>query len=160
MYVDTLMQTMYCISQICEFGSELQPGFPQFSEPDRQQLTPDQDSAPYLRTMLEGPVLLLSCVSKYNFAPALWGAMAASEFYHLFVQRLLRWVAREVKGTLDGKGLGRKIRKIMSSMFPEIAKLLKEQISEDAADKILSESATVLSDSTSVTIDNLKILLE
>ena len=71
------------------------------------ELIPDQDAQPYCR-MLEGPVQLLEWVAKFNFAEALWAGMRKSEFYHLFIQRLLRWIAREQRSTRDDKAIGRK----------------------------------------------------
>ncbi|KAL7527659.1 hypothetical protein ACHAXR_002066, partial [Thalassiosira sp. AJA248-18] len=144
MYIDVLIQTMHCTGEIIE-GESGRAGF----NCPLTQLTPDQETAPYVRTMKEGPVLILECVAKYSFAPAFWAALSYSEFYHLLIQRLLRWVAREAKKTFDGKGLGGKARKILSSMFPEIS--FKGPISVDAAEKILSESSTLLSDPSSIT---------
>ena len=104
--------------------------------------------------------MILECVAKYSFAPALWVALADSESFHLLIQRLLRWMAREVKKTRDGKGFGGKARMVLSGMFPEVATLLKQPISTEAADKILSESSTLLSEPSSVTIMNLEYLLD
>lgn len=158
MYIDVLIQQLAWTGLIRE-GDEEVPGFISYNGP-LEKFTPDQESAPYVRTMSEGPVLLLLCVSKYVFAPALWAAMSNSEFYHLLIQRLLRFVAREVKGTLDGRALGHKARKILSSMFPDVEKLLKQPISMEAADKILTESSTLLSEAASVTSTNVKSLLK
>ena len=162
MYIDVLIQTMHWTGEIIEkddSGGEIYMGRSGFNGPPTQ-LTPDQDTAPYVRTMEEGPVLILECVAKYSFAPALWVALADSEFFHLLIQRLLRWMAREVKKTRDGKGFGGKARMVLSGMFPEVATLLKQPISTEAADKILSESSTLLSEPSSVTIMNLEYLLD
>lgn len=162
MYIDVLIQTMHWTGEIIEEddnGGEIYMGRSGFNGPPTQ-LTPDQDTAPYVRTMEEGPVLILECVAKYSFAPALWAALADSEFFHLLIQRLMRWMAREVKKTRDGKGLGGKARMILSSMFPEFATTLKQPISAEAADEILSESSTLFSEPSSVTLANLEYLLD
>lgn len=161
MYIDVLIQTMHWTGEIIEEDNsgEIYMGRRGFSNTPPSQLTPDQDDAPYIRTMKEGPLLILECVAKYSFAPALWAALSNSEFFHLLIQRLLRWVAREVKRTCDGTGLGRKARMILSSMFPEARDTLKQPISGEAADKILSESSTLLGEPSSVTIVNLNCLL-
>jgi len=66
--------------------------------PKEHRLTPDQDSKPYVKAMKTGPLLLLLEVSKHTayFGSCLWVAMSKSKQYHLFVQRLLRLMAREV----------------------------------------------------------------
>eukprot|EP00571_Detonula_confervacea_P012164 CAMPEP_0172311392 /NCGR_PEP_ID=MMETSP1058-20130122/14646_1 /TAXON_ID=83371 /ORGANISM="Detonula confervacea, Strain CCMP 353" /LENGTH=443 /DNA_ID=CAMNT_0013024555 /DNA_START=75 /DNA_END=1402 /DNA_ORIENTATION=- len=157
MYIDVLIQTMCCTGEIIkEEDSGERSGF----NCPPTQLTPDQDTPAYVRTMKEGPMLILECVAKYSFAPALWAALGYSEFYHLLIQRLLRWVAREAKKTNDGKGLGSKARMLLSSMFPEIAGSLKQPISVEAAEKILSESSALLSKPSSITIANMKCLLD
>ncbi|KAL7551035.1 hypothetical protein ACHAWF_014236 [Thalassiosira exigua] len=162
MYVDVLIQTMHWTGEIIHYdwdsGYDGRPGFGNDCPPT--QLTPDQDTEPYVRTMNEGPVLMLECVAKYNFAPALWAALAKSEFYHLLVQRLLRWAARETLKTRDGKALGGKARKILSGMFAGISGLLKQIMSVEASQKILLDSSTLLSNPSLVTTTTLKNILE
>lgn len=162
MYVDVLCQTMHWTGEIIKTDWESdysgRDGFGNDCPPTK--LTPDQDSAPYVRTMKEGPVLILECVSKYCFAPALWAALSRSEYYHLLIQRLLRWTAREVKKTRDGLVLGETVRRVLSRMFPIVANSLSQPISEKAAENILQDSATVLVHPSSVTVENLIRLLD
>ena len=70
--------------------------------------------------------------------------MAKSEFYHLLIQRLLRWIAREAQKTRDGLALGIQARKIMTSMFPDISSALTKPVSIEVAAAILSDSPDML----------------
>jgi len=141
MYVDVLIQTMHWTGEIVEDGPNI--GRDGFNGPPTE-LTPDQDARPYARTMSEGPVLLLESMARWSFAPVLWAAMAKSEFYHLLIQRLLRWIAREAQKTRDGLALGIQARKIMTSMFPDISSALTKPVSIEVAAAILSDSPDML----------------
>ena len=124
------------------------------------ELTPDQDARPYVRTMSEGPVLLLECVARWSFAPALWAAMAKPEFYHLLIQRFLRWVAREAQKNRDGVALGPKARKIMTRMIPDISSALANPVSIEVAAAILSnDSADMLQCPGDVRVETLTKIL-
>ena len=162
MYVDTLLQTMYWTAEIIESdwdsGYMGREGFGNDCPPT--QLSPDQDTEPYIKTMKEGPVLLLECVAKYCFAPALWAAMSRSEYYHLFVQRLLRWTAREAKKTKDGLALGPIVRKILSSMFRDVVTTLSKPVPEKVAESILVNSSALLVNPSSVCQTITQIFLE
>lgn len=156
MYVDVLIQTMHWTGEIVEDGPDI--GRPGFDGPPTE-LTPDQDTKPYIRTMSEGPVLLLENAARWQFGRALWAAMERSEFYHLLIQRLLRWTAREARKTPDGIALGRKARKILSKMFPTIAPVLTRPISAELGVSVPSSASGVLKKPGDVNDENLKALL-
>lgn len=60
-------------------------------------------------------------MTKYKFGGALFVTMKESEFYPLFLQRLLRLVGREtIIGTHDGTKLGPLSRKILLQVLPGI----------------------------------------
>ena len=166
MHVDVLLQQFYWTGAITEENDmqQLNIGFEvcqrNYSGFDPHKLTPDQDSSAYCMVMKEGPVLWLSMVARYNnFSRAMWAAFGRSKFYHLFVQRLLRWAARETKRTKDGIALGGKARKILCSMFPDL-KQIKNPLSEKASARVLEEGGSVLSEPSKVTTENVQLLLE
>mmetsp|Transcript_32792 Transcript_32792/g.69192 ORF Transcript_32792/g.69192 Transcript_32792/m.69192 type:complete len:312 (+) Transcript_32792:436-1371(+) len=159
MYIDVLIQTMHWTGLIDSEDVDNEIYLSGFSNVPPTKLTADQESAPYVRTMKEGPILILECVAKYSFAPALWAALERSEFYHLLIQRFLRWAAREAKNTRDGKALGGKARNLLSSMYPDIAGRLNRPVSNEVADKILAVASALLSNPSAVNADNLQKLL-
>jgi len=59
-------------------------------------------------------------MTKFKFCATLWAALKESEFYHLFVRRLVRVVARETFGTYDGIKLASLASKILQRVIPGI----------------------------------------
>mmetsp|Transcript_13575 Transcript_13575/g.28068 ORF Transcript_13575/g.28068 Transcript_13575/m.28068 type:complete len:328 (-) Transcript_13575:984-1967(-) len=146
MYVDVLILTLHATPLIIEEernetdGDVLSRGF--YDLPP-SQLTPDQDSAPYVRTMSEGPLLLLKRMCDCVIGKALFAAMARSDFYHLLVQRLLRLAAREALGTRDGLRLGKMARSVLSHMFV-IPTLLTNPLTKTQADQVMKAASVKL----------------
>jgi len=158
MYIDVLIQTLHWTGFIAEDGVE--KDFDAFNIPP-SMLTPDQDSAPYVQTMSEGPVLLFNEITKHVFGPSFSAAVQKSEFYHLLIQRLLRLTAREVLGTRDGKSLGKKVRQILGRILLfEDFDLTQGMISKTAADNILENVSSSLTTPAAVTEENINHLLK
>eukprot|EP00986_Skeletonema_menzelii_P020725 scaffold32136_cov166-Skeletonema_menzelii.AAC.2 len=158
MYIDVLIQTIHWTGFIDHDGDDNNDVFSGFSNCPPTKLTPDQDSKPYVKAMSTGPLRLLVEMTKYKFGGALFKAMKESEFYHLFLQRLLRLVGREGINTNDGSKLGPMARKILLKVLPGIklekrldtvkAKDLLEQTSRDSPCQFLGAdvSATTLNE--------------
>jgi hypothetical protein len=85
--------------------------------------------------------------------------MRKSEFYHLLIQRLLRFVAREAKGTPDGKKLGKSARRILSSMLPGLEGL-DQLVSEPVAEYILTNAGSLFTSPGVVSIEAISKLLK
>jgi hypothetical protein len=81
MYLDVLMQTLYWTGFIRKKDDRV--GGQCWGDIPPTRLTPDRDDHPYVKTMAEGPLLLLLEMTKYGFAEALWAAMRNSEFLSL-----------------------------------------------------------------------------
>lgn len=146
MYVDVLIQTMHWTGLILPDGIEADHIQSQYRVCPPTRLTPDQDSKPYTKCMANGPVCLLTEMLNYNFKDALWAAMRQSEFYHLFIQRLLRWIGREALKTLDGRKLGPSARRILTDILPGVAIISYEKnkpISKEVAEKLLAKTSTL-----------------
>lgn len=122
MYVDVLIQTIHWTGLIDHDGDSNDKKFSDgFSNCPPTNLTPDQDSKPYVKLLSTGPFRLLVEMTKYKFGGALFVTMKESEFYPLFLQRLLRLVGREtIIGTHDGTKLGPLSRKILLQVLPGI----------------------------------------
>lgn len=118
MYVDVLIQTITWTPLIDHDGDENDAiNSAGFNGPP-WELSPDQSSKHYVRVMSNGSFRILVEMTKYKFGNAMWGALKKSEFYHLFIQRLLRITARETMGTPDGVKLGPMARKILQNVLP------------------------------------------
>ena len=77
-------------------------------------------------------------MTRYKFGDALWAALKESgEFYHLFIQRMLRLVAREQMKTRDGIKLGPMARKILIQVLPGIRLKPNQPLKEEFAAKNL-----------------------
>lgn len=120
MYIDVLIQTIHWTGLIDHEECDNDKFSNGFNNCPPTKLTPDQDSKPYVKLMSTGPFRLLVEMTKYKFGSALWAAMKESEFYPLFIQRLLRLVGRESLGTHDGKKIGPMSRKVLMKLFPGI----------------------------------------
>jgi hypothetical protein len=111
MYVEVLAQTIYWTGYI---GPEEENEHENdFHKCPPTRLTPDQTKDAYIRTLSEGPLLLLQEMTKWRLGLALFAALRQCQFYHLVVRRLLRIVAREAQKTNDGVKLGRLVRTIL-----------------------------------------------
>lgn len=152
MYVDVLLQTIHWTGRIDHESRERDAGF----DGPPSELSPDQDTRAYVYFMSRGPLGLMAAMARVKFGTALWAALRDSEFYHLFVRRLLRLVAREALGTYDGVKLGPVAKKILQSMLPGVdllplrhkstaTKVLKcTCTSPQLEDTITAESVTAL----------------
>lgn len=153
MYVDVLAQTLYWTAFIGEGEEDLE--YSKWEVPPTK-LTPDQETPSYAKTMLQGPLLLLTEASRYCFAPALWEALRQSRFYHLLCQRLLRLVAREGMNG-DARKLGKSARHILAAMInvDAIPPIGDAQVSET----ILSTANQVLTSPEAATAEAINNLL-
>lgn len=159
MYIDVLIQTLHWTGLIVEDSDDDDPMLNRndFYDAPPTQLTPDQDSEPYVKTMSQGPLLLLVEMTKYVFGPALWAALGRSEFYHLLVQRLLRLTAREAKQTRDGRKLGRMARRVLTHMVPVTG--LESPVSSETGDFILEQAGQQLISPEIVTTERVQQIL-
>ena len=144
MYMDVLAHTMYWTGQIKKVDDS-NPGEHNYAEWDvpPTQLTPDQDYEPYVKTMAEGPYFILKSMNRYVFKPAFWAAMRRSEFAYCLAHRFLRILAREAKGTKDGRKLGKIARASLVELVPGVEPI-SEIVSVTTADHILQESKNVM----------------
>ena len=117
MYIDVLIQTVHWTGQI-EHESADDERHVGFNNCPPTQLTPDQDSKPYISFMSAGPLRLMVEMTRYKFGHALWEALKESAFFNLFVKRLFRLVGRETLKTRDGIKLGPMARKILLQLLP------------------------------------------
>ena len=124
----------------------------EFSNIPPTQLTGDQDSKPYVKLMSTGPLRLLVEMTRYKFGGALFAALTDSQFYPLFVQRLLRLVGRETIGTNDGIKLGKMARAILLKVYPEV-NLKKPLTDTDKANHLLEKTSRDLPCEWTIDID-------
>jgi hypothetical protein len=147
MYLEALAQTLYWTGYIGPTDENEHDN--DFHNCPPTQLTPDQTKAVYIRTMAEGPLLLLREASRYNkIGQALFAAFRTDcQFYHLLVQRLLRLMARETLGTTDGTKLGKMARSILQDgiLGGEASASIPTSMSATAAHHIMNHAAEVLS---------------
>ncbi len=137
MYVDVLIQTIHWTGLIDHESCDEK--FNGFNDAPTL-LTPDQDSKPYVKLMSTGPLRLLVEMTQYKFGSALWSAMKESEFYPLFLQRLLRLIGREKIGTHDGVKLGPLARKILMNIIPGVCLERRLKCSETASNLLAHTS--------------------
>jgi hypothetical protein len=153
MYLETLAQTLYWTAYIGP-TDENEHHYNDFNCPSTQ-LTPGQTKAAYIRTMAQGPLLLLREASRYNkIGQALFAAFRTDcQFYHLLVQRLLRLMARETLGTTDEAKLGQMARSILQDgiLGGEASASIPTSMSATAAHHIMNHAAEVLSSPKKVT---------
>lgn len=155
MYLETLAQTLYWTGYIGpEEENEKERDFDNCPP---TALTPDQTKAAYIQTMKEGPLLLLREMTKYQFGQALYAALKQCQFYHLLVQRLLRFTAREALKTSDGKALGKMARTILGRGI--LSDINVTPISEETAENILQNAGSVLRSPEAATDEAIKNLL-
>jgi len=156
MYIDVLIQLITCTSLIVREGTnvdhDVENKFYKSQMSSTKLLSPDQDSAPYTKCMAEGPMKLFTSMLNYQFKDALWAAISKSEFYHLFIQRLLRWVAREAQNTLDGRYLGPNARKILIDILPAINVSKDRPVTGEIASLIIEKSPLLLKTPRSITV--------
>jgi hypothetical protein len=147
MYLEALAQTLYWTGYIGPTDENEHDN--DFHNCPPTLLTPDQTKAAYIRTMAEGPLLLLREASRYNkIGQALFAAFRTDcQFYHLLVQRLLRLMARETLGTTDGTKLGKMARSILQDgiLGGEASASIPTSMSATAAHHIMNHAAEVLS---------------
>ena len=112
----------------------------------RVNLTPDQESPDYCRTLKTGPLYILSEIGKLKFGAALFAAMKESKVFYLLIQRLLRLVGREGMGFEDGKELGPMCREVLpqickGDMMPDTVENLFQRgpMDPDGAAKLLEK---------------------
>jgi hypothetical protein len=147
MYVEVLAQTIYWTGYI---GPEDENEDSRaFSDCPPTELSPDQTKFAYIRTLSEGPLLLLHEMTRYRLGMALFDGLRRCSFYHLLVHRLLRIVAREAQKTNDGVKLGRLVRVILGkgilgrdSMLDPVSVETAENILENAEDELLTSSVS------------------
>lgn len=141
MYVDVLIQTIHWTGLIDHDGDSNNDTYSEeFSNCPPTQLTGDQDSKPYVKLMSTGPFRLLVEMTRYKFGGALFAALTESEFYPLFIQRLLRLVGREAIGTFDGIKLGKMARAILLKLCPGV-NLKKPLTDTDKANHLLEKTS-------------------
>ena len=138
MYIDVLLQTITWTGLIDHESCDDEVFNGEFNNCPPTELTPDQESKPYIKFMSGGPLRLMVEMTRYKFGDALWAALKESgEFYHLFIQRMLRLVAREQMKTRDGIKLGPMARKILIQVLPGIRLKPNQPLKEEFAAKNL-----------------------
>ena len=141
MYVDVLIQTIHWTGLIDHDGDSNNDKFSsEFSNCPPTQITGDQESKPYVKLMSTGPLRLLVEMTRYKFGGALFAALTESEFYSLFIQRLLRLIGREAIGTYDGIKLGKMARAILLKLCP-VVNLKKPLTDTDKANHLLEKTS-------------------
>lgn len=123
------------------------------------ELTPDQTKDAYIRTLSEGPLLLLQEMTRYKLGMALFEALRQCQFYHLLVRRLLRIVAREAQGTTDGVKFGRSARTILGRGILGRRDIVVHPLSVETAENILENAEDVTLTSCSVDNEEVTTLL-
>ena len=160
MYLEALAQTLYWTAYIGPTDENEHER--DFSNCPPSKLTPDQTKAAYIRTMAEGPLLLLREASRHNkIGQTLFAAFRTDcQFYHLLVQRLLRLMARETLGIDGTNKLGKMARSILQDgILGGEASIPTSMMSITAAHHILDHAAEVLSSPKKVTNDAILQLL-
>jgi hypothetical protein len=140
MYLETLAQTIYWTGYIGPEDENQDAN--SFSDCPPTSLTPDQTKHAYIRTLSEGPLLLLQEMTRYKLGMALFEALRQCQFYHLLVRRLLRIVAREAQETKDGVKLGRLARVILGKGILARGSLL-QPVSVETAENILENAESL-----------------
>jgi hypothetical protein len=156
MYVETLAQTIYWTGYI---GPEdKNQDSRSFNDCPPTSLTPDQTKHAYIRTLSEGPLLLLQEMTRYKLGMALFEALRQCQFYHLLVRRLLRIVAREAQETKDGVKLGRLARVILGKGILARGSM-DHPVSVETAENILENAESLTLTFCSVSNDEVATLL-
>lgn len=156
MYLEVLAQTLYHTGYI---GPESKcKNEWDFENCPTDELTPDQDKDAYIRTMKEGPLLLLREMSKYKLGLALFAALRQCQFYHLLVQRLLRLTAREALKKADGRALGKMVRLILGDGILSGVKVAP--VSKKTAKSIIENAGSTLTSPEAATDEAIKKLLD
>lgn len=114
MYLDVLIITMTNTPFIGpeDIAKEKLLLYQQYTDA-RVNLTPDQESKDYCRTLKTGSLYILCEVGKMKFGPALFSVMKESKVFFLLIQRMLRLVGREGLGFEDGLELGPMCREVL-----------------------------------------------
>ena len=155
MYIEVLAQTLYWTGYIGP--EEENENERDFDNCPPTALTPDQTKPAYIRTMKEGPLLLLREMTKYQLGLGLYAALKQCQFYHLLVQRLLRLTAREALKTSDGKALGKMARTILGKGI--LSDVNVAPISEETAEDILNNAGSILTSPEAATDQAIKDIL-
>jgi hypothetical protein len=144
MYVEALAQTIYWTGYIGPEDENEDANT--FSDCPPTSLSPDQTKFAYIRTLSEGPLLLLHEMTRYKLGMALFENLRRCQFHHLLIRRLLRIVAREAQETNDGVKLGRLARVILGKGILGRGSMV-DPVSVETADNILenAESLTLTS---------------
>lgn len=82
----------------------------------RHQLTPDQETRSYIKTLQTGPLFILQQAGRVDLGLALFAAMRKSPVFPLLIQRMLRLIGREGMETPDGKELGPMCRELVPKL--------------------------------------------
>jgi len=156
MYLEVLAQTLYHTGFIGP-ENKVKDEWDFYNCPS-DELTPDQDQSAYIRTMEEGPLLLLREMTKYKLGLALFAALKECQFYHLLVQRLLRLTAREALKKSDGRALGKMVRLIIGEGILSGVKV--GLVSKKTAKSMLENAGFVLKSPEEATDEAIKKLLD
>jgi hypothetical protein len=157
MYVEALAQTIYWTGYIGPEDENEDANT--FSNCPPTSLTPDQTKFPYIRTLSEGPLLLLHEMTRYKLGMALFEDLRRCRFYHLLVRRLLRIVAREAQETNDGVKLGRLARIILGKGILRRGSMV-DPVSVETAENILENAESLTLAFRSVTTEEIAALLK
>jgi hypothetical protein len=155
MYVEALAQTIYWTGYIGPEDENQESS--SFNNCPPTSLTPDQTKLAYIRTLSEGPLLLLQEMTRYKLGMALFESLRQCQFYHLLVHRLLRFVAREAQETKDGVKLGRMARVILGKGILAQGSMVAP-VSVETAENILENAESTLT-SRAVSNDEITTLL-
>ena len=147
MYIDVLILTLTNTPFIGpeEEAKEKLLLFQQYTDA-RVNLTPDQVSKDYCRTLKTGPLYILHEIGKLKFGAALFAAMKKSKVFYLLIQRLLKLVGREGLGYEDGIELGPMSRELLpqlchGGLMPDtVANLFQRgPMDADGAEKLMAK---------------------
>jgi hypothetical protein len=157
MHVEVLAQTIHWTGYIGPEDKNQDEN--SFSDCRATSLTPDQTDDAYIRTLSEGPLLLLQEMTRYKLGMALFEARRQCRFYRLLVRRLLRIVAREVQNTKDGVKLGRLVRVILGKGILGRASMT-DPVSAEIAENILENAESLTRMPHAVTTEVVEKLLD
>jgi hypothetical protein len=156
MYVEALAQTIYWTGYIGPEDENEDANT--YSDCPPTSLSPDQTKFAYIRTLSEGPLLLLQEMTRYKLGMALFEDLRQCRFYHLLVRRLLRIVAREAQETNDGVKLGQLARVIFGKGILGRGSMV-DPVSVETAENILENAESLTLTFRAVTTKEIETLL-
>jgi hypothetical protein len=107
--------------------------------------TPDQTGSVYIKAMQVGPFSVFDEFSTHEFGDSFFATVRRSKYVGLLGRRLFRLLARESKGTPDGRGLGKICRRILPVILESqvLEKALRRPVSAETAENLLELSDSV-----------------